>query len=172
MYVSLNRTPLDITVVLFFQPCTMRLPGDFFTFWSQCWCDFKLKNFLMHNFSIKGINASAGGTSGGLNLSAAVACHGGTNFISRISSSCFLRSCLMLVRWVSLSCSDCCVEERRCLVESNSCLVLSSVFISSSSWHGTRTRMKTNKGRVFGHWEITEVILTCQFIMCTESDVV
>lgn len=55
-------------------------------------------------------------------------------FISSISSSCFLRSCLMLVRWVSLSCRDCCVEERRCLVASSSCLVLSSVFISSSNF--------------------------------------
>lgn len=54
-------------------------------------------------------------------------------FISRISSSCFLRSCLMLVRCVSRSCRDCCVDDSRCFVESSSCLVLSRVFISSSN---------------------------------------
>lgn len=56
-----------------------------------------------------------------------------TYFISRTSSKCFLLSARRLVKWVSFSAKDCCVEDNFAFIDSSSCLTFSIAIISSST---------------------------------------
>lgn len=56
-----------------------------------------------------------------------------TNFISRTSSKCFLLSARRLVKWVSFSAKDCCVEDNFAFIDSSSCLTFSIAIINSST---------------------------------------
>lgn len=82
-----------------------------------------------------------------------------TNFISRISSSCLRLSCRRLLRCPSLSCRDCCVEDRRSFVASSSWRVFSKAPISSSSYlmGGTDERLKRRENAQGDpHWSVLE----------------
>lgn len=56
-----------------------------------------------------------------------------TYFISRTSSKCFLLSARRLVKWVSFSAKDCCVEDNFAFIDSSSCFTFSMAIISSST---------------------------------------
>lgn len=58
-----------------------------------------------------------------------------TYFISKTSSKCFLLSARRLVKWVSFSAKDCCVEDNFAFIDSSSCLTFSMAIINSSTWN-------------------------------------